>query len=89
MGPLQDLFLTVSGTGDWLDRFKKLGLTHIAIQEWIGQPNYAEAGNPALYKFIHGFERAVTELAASGQLKPIGEVDGLQGKKVRFFKLIF
>jgi hypothetical protein len=84
---MDDIFLGVSTDTEYLDSFRRMGLTHLAIQEWIGQANYPEANNPAMYRFIRSFEAAIASLEKSGTLRPLGEVDGLQGKKVRFFEL--
>jgi hypothetical protein len=84
---LQDIFLDATTDADYLDRFRRLGLTHLAVQDWIGAPNYPEAANPAMYRFINTFEAAIRSLERAGMLLPLGEVDGLQGKKVRFFKI--
>lgn len=85
---MDDIFLGVTTDTEYLDRFRRMGLTHLAIQEWIGQPHYPEANNPAMYRFIRTFEAAIISLEKAGSLRPLGEVDGLHGKRVRFFEVV-
>ncbi len=85
---LSDVFLGAHTEADYLDRFRRIGLTHLAIQDWIGEAIYPEAANPAMYRFIRTFEAAIRALEKSGGLRPLGEVNGLAGKKVRFFEIV-
>jgi hypothetical protein len=81
--PGQEIFWNASNATDFLDKFHQLGLTHLAVQEWSERKDYDEAS----YQIIHNFENAVAELETSGQIVPVGAVDGLAGKKVVFFEI--
>jgi hypothetical protein len=81
-------FLAARTTEDFEQRFRDLGFTHLALQDWIARDLYPEATDPNVNRFINGLYAAVNRLEAEGRAIRLGEVDGIRGNKVRFYRLV-
>jgi hypothetical protein len=85
--PLSEDFLDVKTADAYGGTFQALGLTHLAVQDWLGTAVYVEARNPNMYRFINNLYASIHQMEASGSARLVGEIAGLSGKTVKFYDL--
>jgi len=84
--PLSEEFMGL-GAADFPARFRALGLTHIALQEFAGRDVYPEEKNPRMYLFINGLYAAVNRMAQAGSAKIVNVLPGLKGNVIKIYHL--
>ncbi len=84
--PLSEEFMGLGAT-DFPARFRAIGLTHIALQEYAGRDVYPEEKNPRMYLFINGLYAAVDQMAQAGSAKIIDVLPGLKGNVIKIYHL--